>query len=45
MASTDDRGVPQLDEFKQQTRQVIKKLNSASEPRASIESADNYTMQ
>lgn len=44
VASTDDSNVSQLSEFKQQIRQIIKRLGPSAEPRASIE-GDAYTMQ
>jgi vesicle transport protein SEC22 len=44
VASTDDQNVPQLAEFKQQIRQIVKKITPDSAPRASLES-ETYNMQ
>ncbi|KAK3684661.1 SNAP receptor [Vermiconidia calcicola] len=43
VASVDDQAGQEVQELKQQVRQVMKKLTPASEPRASIES-NKYTM-
>ena len=44
VASVEDQDLPQLGEFKQQIKQVVRRLTPSSEPRASVESSQ-YTMQ
>jgi vesicle transport protein SEC22 len=44
VASVDDQNVQEVQELKQQVRQVVKRLTPSSEPRASIESTQ-HTMQ